>query len=455
MRSHALLAVPFLLVVACGSQVGSSSTSSNSGNDSDTETDTPGRWSPDGSFDLTFVTVTATPTYASSLPSVAPPSIGANAMLRVADGAPTMLTPRWGTPAELDATLTNSAFELQSGTVTISDDTTYFVTDTWTDFEIDREDNGTFTGAFSAKGTEEISDGDEIFEATLVGTGKIAGDTTPPDVRLGTLPPNGLMPWEPIPVQLAEPVTKPASRILSLSPAAAAGVVTPSDANSLRADVLASAWSNESVNVVAQAMTDLAGNSIDTKTFPVTFFDPGAPAAAFSFDSATANPSKWDDASLITFMNADASCESGGCAKIGPLGDHGCTIPNAGLAGILEHDASHASTLFVRYRILVGIDPTAGGTSSVTPDPGVFSVETATPGQSPTTQPIGFALADLKTIPSTFGMTQATDWATATIPLPAASELGVRIGFGSGAYCGGPILNENSTIVLIDSITAD
>ena len=35
------------------------------------------------------------------------------------------------------------------------------------------------------------------------------------------------------------------------------------------------------------------------------------------------------------------SCESGGCAKVGPLVDHGCTIPSAGLAGILQHDASH------------------------------------------------------------------------------------------------------------------
>ncbi|MGH7281100.1 MAG: hypothetical protein ACRELY_06220 [Polyangiaceae bacterium] len=454
MRALAIVLFPFL-ALACGGNVASSNGSSNgaSNDDGDNENENPSRATPDGSYDLTFTSVTATPTYASDPPSVSPPSSGKNAVLHLDDATnPTTITPRWGRPSEFTYALSSSAMSVTLGGAIFSDATTFFVSDTWTDFEIDRAHDGALSGTFTATGTEEITEGDEIFEATLTGSGKIAADTTHPDVRLGTLPSYGLMPWEPIPVELAEPSSSSfdPNSLFSLSPATAEGTAS-FDASSLRGTVLSSNWTTTSANVVVQPLTDFAGLRSYAKTFPVTFFDPGARTPGFTFDGPDANPPKWDASSLISYLATDASCESGGCAKIGPLGNNGCAVPDAGIAGVLE---GNASSLDIRYRILVGLDSSGGGGGTITPDSSVFSVETAMPGEAPSTQSFGFALSDLQTIPSTFGMTQATPWMTAGIPYPS-DTVGFAIRFGSESYCGGPIFNENSTIVLIDSITTE
>ena len=457
MRALELFALP-LFAIACGGQVDSTGAANEH---HDPNTNNPQTHLPTGSmigsFDLAFTHVTASSKYAGTPPDAVAPSQGANARIDIAsdmsDGD-VMIAPQWQDPSHFASTVTSSALTLTDGNAVLQSDGTYYVRDTWTSFTFHRTSDGGLDGTFTALGNEQITEGDELFELDLTATGTVGPDKTAPDVKI-TGPGGTVLPWDPIDVRVSEPVARPFSTILSIDAGGSRGKVED-NADATTTTALLTSWSSPAATLSAISFSDPSGNASTSEAFPIAFFDPGAPAAQFTFDSATANPAKWDDGSLVSFLSADGSCESGGCAKVGPLLDHGCTIPNAGLAGVLQHDPSHSATLFVRYRILVGVDPSSGGGSeSITPDSSVFSVEAAIPGQAPSSQSFGFQLSDLQTIPSTFGMTQATPWTTASISLPAASELGFGLRFGSSYYCGGPIFNENSTIVLVDSVTTD
>lgn len=451
MRSLGLLALP-LLAVACGGNVASTGPGSN--DHPEPQTHLPSG-SIVGSFNLAFTKVTATSKFAGTPPSVAIPSKGSNARIDIGSGtsnSDVTIAPEWGDPAHYASTVTSSSVALDSGQAVVSSDDSFYVRDAWTSFTLGRTADGGLDGTFTAIGSEEITEGDVAYENDLTATGTITPDTTPPDVKT-TGPSGTVLPWEPIYVRVSEPIASPFSTVLSLDAGGSHGKVAD-DPTATSTTALLSSWASTTATLSAISFKDPSGNASIPKSIPISFFDPGAPAASFSFDSASSNPAKWDDAGLVKFLGSDPSCESGGCAVVGPIGNNGCTVPSIGVAGVLSHDASHAGTVFVRYRILVRASSTEGG-GEIIPDAQVFSVETATPGATPSTQTFGFATSDLKTIPDTFGFTQATDWQTASVSTAAASQIGFGLRFGSNSYCGGPIFNANETVVLVDSVTTN
>ncbi|HEX7666026.1 MAG TPA: hypothetical protein VF407_15975, partial [Polyangiaceae bacterium] len=82
---------------------------------------------------------------------------------------------------------------------------------------------------------------------------------------------------------------------------------------------------------------------------------------------------------------------------------------------------------------------------------------TATPGVLPQSQAVGFATTDLKTIPATLGLTQATDWKTIDVAVPAngSQQAGFALKIGNTSCGGGPFYDANKLVVLVDSVTFD
>src|SRR5262249_375188 len=59
-------------------------------------------------------------------------------------------------------------------------------------------------------GSEMIVGGDQAWDGTLDGSGRLVSDVTPPQTRANIVstigPPDGLLPWDPIGLEVAEPV---------------------------------------------------------------------------------------------------------------------------------------------------------------------------------------------------------------------------------------------------------
>ena len=146
------------------------------------------------------------------------------------------------------------------------------------------------------------------------------------------------------------------------------------------------------------------------------------------------------------------SCESGGCAVMGPFDNTVCGGPRMGIAGRLVKGAN----LVVRYRVLVGADyPGASGPPSWGGTP--FSVDIATPGSAATYHSVNVDSGEYHALPSPIGSLQwATDFRTLTLPVSAASEVGFAVFAGLGpGDCGGggPVPAPVPTAVIIDSIS--
>jgi len=459
MRARSVFALS-LLLVACGGQVDSTSSVS----EQNPQQQNPRTHLPIGtvvgSFDVTFTTVTATAMFSGTYnPQVTPPSQGQSARLDFGSDAATTatLTPRWGAPTTLGAVVTSSNLALSAGKDNVtsanfeSSQSGFYVSDQWSDITFGRTSDGGFDGTFTAKGSESMFQGDVGYEATLTAAGTIAGDTTAPELRAEALPPDGLLPWDPMHVQFAEPPAIAQQDILSLPQ----GAVTGND-TTLAAQVLSTSWDVHSSAVAAKAFVDLAGNSSKATSLPVTYVNVGAPKAAFTFDDTSSPVAFYGSSSgLITTLASDPSCESGGCLKIGTVSTFQCNTKNSGFAGILQQISGHANTLHVRYRFFVGVDSSVSSTTAIQSDDHTLTVETATPGVLPAFKSIGFATADLKTVPATFGFTQATDWATLDTPIASDSQAGFAIQFGNPTCGGGPIQNQNAYVILIDAITID
>ncbi|MEO8797931.1 MAG: hypothetical protein ABI551_08610 [Polyangiaceae bacterium] len=468
MRNASFVALPLLslLAVACGGQVDGSKVSSND----DPNTKDPNHQNPQthlptgtiaGSFDLTFTKVVATPSSArGSYPQLTPPSSGANARLDIetdsSDGA--RVTPRWGSSSGL-------GLVKGSTSVTLTDDIDeqitfsgysngYSTTDRISKITFGRTADGGFDGTFTAIGTEDTFAGDVVYEADLALTGTLGLDVTAPEVKVSPMPSYGVLPWDPVRVQLAEPSKGDAASQIHLSPGGSIdGIMTPDTYAPLTIQAILGGWGIPKATVSNDAFVDLAGNTAKLTSASVSYLDVGAAQASFTFDDASGGAKYGTSTTMMTTLS-DATCESGGCLEVGTISRTKCDTPDIGFAGILR--TTTGGTLHLRYRILVGVDTSTGGSSAtVVPESNAFTVETATPGVLPQTKPVGFVTTDLKTIPSTLGMTQATDWTTVDIPIAASAseQAGFAIKFNNYSCGGGPFWNPNQLIILVDSVT--
>lgn len=468
MRNASLLALPLLslLAVACGGQVDGAQPSSHDPNTHDPDHHDPQTHLPSGttagSFDLTFTTVVATPSFAGSQPQVTPPLRGASARLDIAsessDGA--RVTPRWGSSSDL-------RLAKSSTSLTLSDDTYepvvfsgtsngYSTTDHLSKITFGRTADGGFDGTFTAVGTEDTFAGDVVYEAELAVTGTIGPDVTAPSVRVSAMPSYGVLPWDPVRVQLAEPSKLDAASQVHLSPGGSIdGIMTPDTYAPLTIQAISGGWGSPTATVSNDPFSDLVGNVAAVTRTRVSYVDVGAAQASFTFDGAIGGAKYGTSTTMISTLS-DATCESGGCLEIGTISRTKCDTPDMGFAGILT--TTTGGTLHLRYRILAGVDPsTTGPSTTIVPESDAFTVETATPGVLPQTKPVGFVAADMKTIPSTLGMTQATDWTTLDLPIAAnaSGQAGFALKFGNVSCGGGPFWNPNQLIVLVDSVTLD
>jgi len=483
-RPFLLLLAPFVLV-ACGGQV--DSVDGKNDPNQNTSTNPNNKNLPNtviGSFDLTFVSVVVTsPNPGQSPATQSSPSQNANARLDVEKipddlgSYAAAVTPRWGITNELAPTLSASLLALDKGYVAFSlpaPNAGSNVSDHWTSIDLGRTANGGFDGTFTATGSEEVSEGDEVFEYDLAAKGTIANDVTAPETRTTVVsssgPPNALLPWDSITAQIAEPIADDSNRkSFSVSPlpngAAAtfqsSGEESDGVAGTTTFHGYLSDWTGvggTQATLSVGAVLDPSGNASAPLTAPISFFDVGAARAAFTFGGGVAPMSSWDTTgNSIGFLGGDspdATCESGACAKIGPIDGQRCTPFPFGLAGILA--GSKISTLHVRYRILVGPSANATGGPQLVSQPQLVAIQTASPGGAPVSTTFGFATTDLKTISPVLGMSQGTDWTTFDVPLNApATTVGFAVRFGDSNFCGGPLFNSDAALVLIDSVTAD
>ncbi|HEX7667919.1 MAG TPA: hypothetical protein VF407_25505 [Polyangiaceae bacterium] len=483
MRNASLFALPLLsvLAVACGGQVGSTPTGGDSDHTADpnphsNDDDTSSKSLPvdtiDGSFDLTFTKVTAIPSVTGANPQVDPPSRSANARLDVKDGANPIVTPRWGRQTHLtlkhvDAVPKHVELDMpDDGTFVVFGGSSngYTTVDRITEISLGVTAKGGYDGTFTASGTEEIVSGDVAYEASLSIMGTIGVDVTTPDWKLEPIPAGGLLPWSPTVVHLSEPVvTMPYNPMGSVIHLEYGAFNAPSqgpnveDDDALVVKSVLGAWLNPQARLEIDGLFDPTYNFGDIASTTITYADVGLPTASYTFDGGTPPPT-FGDAGALVDVHTDSTCETGGCVAIGAIERSTCSTPSLGIAGILKTPSAGASTLHVRYRVLVGVDPTyAGSDAQPVAESSAFVLESAAPGVMPTTTNIGFATTDLQTIPSTLGFTQATDWKTIDAPIAAnaAQNAGFAVKVGSSPCAGGPIYDPNRFTILVDSVTVD
>ncbi|MEO6418068.1 MAG: hypothetical protein ABIP39_01575, partial [Polyangiaceae bacterium] len=204
------------LATGCGGSVASvPSDSSDGGMMSDSDKSHVELAGPlEGSYDIAFGDVVITPgTNGIPQPEGTPPSVGATARLDLrakSSGAyDAVITSRWGEPAAFTVTVTNAALILEGGRANVQGTTSgNYGTDSWTKVTLARAAGGSLSGAFSASGTEQVGQGDVIWENDVAAKGSLARDVTPPETKpvfYSNGPSDGLLPWDAIRVRVAEP----------------------------------------------------------------------------------------------------------------------------------------------------------------------------------------------------------------------------------------------------------
>ncbi len=480
MTRHLLVLLLGSLATGCGGSVAAvPSESSDGGTMNDGENppiDLPGPI--EGSYDLAFKDVIITPG-TNGIPQPGgggtPASVGASARLDLrttaSGGYEAVITSRWGQPSAYTVKVTSTALTLEGGNATVyGPPTDTSGSDSWTTLVFPRAKAGNLSGAFSAKGSETVGQGDVIWQNDAAAKGTLARDTTPPETKpnfYSNGPDKGLLPWDPIRVQVAEPTD--ATKLVSAFSVSALPIAWTIEGGSANADWAGAVqakgvrktWDPPSSDstLVTGALTDRAGNSSVSTTTPISFVPmvPGQPS--HGFDGDVVSVAFWGDSKvsfLGGFAGSDPSCEQGGCVKMGVYPATVCGAPRIGIAGLI---AKSATKVVVRYRVLV--NSTLGGTPGTPPSLyGVaFAVDVANPGVEAKTTTANIVSTDLKALATPqFGMSWATDWTTFEAPAPAsAPSLGftVRAGANPSSGCGGPAPEPIDTVLLIDSVDAN
>lgn len=445
-----------------------------------------------GSYDFVISKVTATAQSSGGPPSplVRSPSEGQTMRLDVRNTSGSIegiLTPRWGMPAALVATALDGKYRFTGEVRVSASDPSVNASDTWTVLEIPSSGDALGT-AVAMQGTETIVEGDVLWAFDLSGVATLEKDASPPELRSAPASPRGpadaLLPWDAIPVDIAEPVASAdfeAKTSVLLADVDHAGAPTPlpvvwrytptddgtSWAGVVHAEAHLGGWDHHPAQtakpyaVQAEAgIVDRSGLESAATSASFAVLDVGAPQPFFTLDASDAPaPVSWG---LVTFHIGGAGvtqCEKGGCADIGPYNIISCGPGRHGVAGRV---LAPTGTLDVRYRLLFASD---AATPDAPPYPygSAFTIEIAQAGSDATTRqvqaPERASLVDLGA--GVGEIRWAAPWATETLALPGplppvVIDLGFSIGSaGAGTdWCGGgPLPPPVKTLLVVDSIS--
>jgi hypothetical protein len=479
--SSSLCAFSSVALAACGGSVGGApgdGTGSSGGTGTGTSGGTSGSSGTTGphdivgSFDLTFTSVDATGPGPSS---TQPPSrtVGARLDIRkspTSTGYDAVLTARWGQPAAYSVSVTPSAVTLNgSGAIGASTPSGY-VADTWGTIVLGRDASGGLSGALTATGTENASEGDVVWNAKLTGTGAIAADATDPELRaetFGLAGSAGMLPWDDIRVRVAEPVGGDpllASTHLSANGTSVALRIDPFEAKpeswagetSLLAHIADwNALASAKPTLTASGAVDRVGRTAKPLAAPMTLLTPGPATSQIDFDSDVILANFWGTWTVYgggLAGQADPRCEAGGCARLGPVTVDSCAATTSGLVAQLPRAAlGHVE---LRYRILAQ-PKYPGGPMPFAYDAVTFELAAtnaaATDSRtgSPTLVPLATPID---------GMSYATDWTTLDVAAPGAGIIGAAVALGTASAsrggCGGPPLPPADVEVLVEYLRA-
>lgn len=427
---------------------------------------------PRGSFDLSVSALKQS--FPMGTGNVKSPSDGASFRIDIPEpeaaqagksgkGTPTawkaLVTPRWGTPALFDVvqgegslTLTGSATVKASG-----------VTDVWQSFVLALDASGLATGAVSAVGQESILLDGVGVSGKVTGSLTLATDHTAPEAKAASVMGFAgaqLLPWEPVVARFAEPVADAAaSSHLSLvaggESIGAAWTFGPEGLGAGQGIVVASGvlstWDAPASAKLALASgyADLAGNAGMGFEQSVDFLSvPPAKAGPVLLAKDPSAFSAWGP------TKADAACDTGACASLGPVWLAPCGVTVTGLAGRLE--GVGAKTLRVRYRALFAETPESKGAPPYLGAVPVLAVSAARPGVLPVTQEQAAPeTTDLG--PNAGQFHYATPWTNADLPLPAGDgEIGWAVragGQAASAACDGKVTSV-PMVVLVEFVAA-
>ncbi|MCU0656981.1 MAG: hypothetical protein MUF64_17515 [Polyangiaceae bacterium] len=390
-----------------------------------------------GYFDLHFSTVQAT------LPTgpgeVSPPSL--KTTLRIDLPEPpakegvwqATVTPRWGVPSTFEVTLEDGSLVLTGKTSLAEVSPGLRVSDVWQRLEFELS-NKKLTGKVTASGQENLFQGQKGWSGALSGSGELIPDVTPPEgraaveQRVGEA--QGLLPWEPLGVQLSEPLKS--SEVLGRLRLRAGGVDEPVqwEPASKSADGVTGAlvgyrqgWGK----VSAQGTLRLENGFLDPAQNAGTGFET-------PLSTVVVPPPKegllWGDGGQVLWGGAEAlngpECEGKACLSLGPFEVASCGVPAAGAALRLNELPPEAKLKF-RYRVFQS-QPSVGGMGEL-PGPTVLSLEVARPGKPLVVSEIGTPAVDAGSGADL--LPYASSWTSVLVPVPAGvGELGVALRAG-------------------------
>jgi len=161
----------------------------------------------EGSYDITFTNVTATPGQGGPPPLPVPPSTGKAARLdlraRAGGGYDAVITARWGDPSGFTVASSAKEITLSGGNAGVGGSG---ASDGWTSLVFARNAAGSLDGSFTATGNEQVSMGDEIWDNPASARGTLTRDVTAPETKATHAsyggPPLRLLPWDPIRVRV-------------------------------------------------------------------------------------------------------------------------------------------------------------------------------------------------------------------------------------------------------------
>lgn len=459
-RASAVVLTPLLLVIAgCGNVAANDCRDRSCPPSEGKEPTSTAPSTIEGSYDLAFVDVDES--FEDPPAVLTPPSRGASLRIDLAKsgaGYRATVTPRWGRPATYAVAIDDASITLTGAATVTADSGVDVVTDEWTTLVLARDEGGVVAGDAIAEGSILYTRDGVTTTGVLRGTGRLAPDTTPPELRLGagrSLAPAGLLfPWDPLRVEAAEPLTAEAIEA-TVTLSASRGVTLPlfwepSPLTTPRtvflayaADFRAAGSDAFALATTGPATTDATGNAAPPLAERIQFVDlregadaaraGGRPAIVLGQkDGPLAGTFRWGDTAIYGSRDAaDPRCEKDACLRVGPVRVDGCRSNHAGIAGVLSRMPRSRATL--RYRVLAH----AKSGAPIALDEDLLAFEVAAPVASndlerPAREHVrGEALALAKLDAPVDGMTYATAVQTFDIAAPSRDDVfgfAVRIG---------------------------
>ena len=419
----------------------------------------------EGSFDLSFTTVTPSSLAGQTPPSTESPSLSAGARLDIAtaNGVTTaQITGRWGQPGSFAVTIAKDSVTLEGSFAIGGNGAGGYVSDQWKKLVLARGDSGGLTGAVTAVGEQTISQGDVLWQSSLTGSGKFVRDQTRPELRLSgrsSIGPTGKpLPWERFTVQASEPVstghTQEQSHVegpdgdslqirwvpvsASNGPFSSQGVSFQGTVDDWTRAGSGEPWNITNGGTLVNDMVGLNASSLDTK-LPFSRISYATTEVGFDDDILEVDP--WGTSS---FLQNDARCENGGCLALGPATLNWCMPVRNGFAGRLTRGATGHVTL--RYRVLA--KDAVVFTDLLTLELAAQNGEILDTTQRPTLSALATPVGEFP---------YGSDWTTLDVAAPAGSgEIGYAVitaspGLLNGG-CGGPPPPSSNLLVLIESV---